>query len=252
MSKKHVRPRHIEGPFVPLLITTLDSPAWRALSHGAKALYVAIKRRYDVRRHNNGKLYLPLRQAEVELRSKRGQISRWFRELQHYGFIVQTSPGGLGVHGHGRAPHWRLTEMGVRDGALDPPTREFIRWDGTVFTDRRPLAKKQKPGPKTGTTSVPKTGPLMVPKPGPSNEPSGPENGSMSSDPGGPEKGSITRSSHLSGHPGPGAQPSPPVSTQPSRYVMSASARGTVVGSPTTVSKPIGLDRFLLSTVEVP
>jgi len=215
-------------------------------------LYLALKRKHFVNPNNNGRIFLSQRDAAEMLGFRINSVARYFRELQHYGFIVQTSPGGLGVHGHGRAPHWRLTEMGVRDGALDPPTREFIRWDGTVFTDRRPLAKKQKPGPKTGTTSVPKTGPLMVPKPGPSNEPSGPENGSMSSDPGGPEKGSITRSSHLSGHPGPGAQPSPPVSTQPSRYVMSASARGTVVGSPTTVSKPIGLDRFLLSTVEVP
>jgi hypothetical protein len=26
------------SPFVPLLISTLDSPAWKALSHGARSL----------------------------------------------------------------------------------------------------------------------------------------------------------------------------------------------------------------------
>ena len=30
-------------PFVPLLKETLESPAWRQLSHGAKALYVSLK-----------------------------------------------------------------------------------------------------------------------------------------------------------------------------------------------------------------
>ena len=31
--------------------------------------------------------------------SNRDSIGRWFRELQHYGFIVMTNPGGLGVDG---------------------------------------------------------------------------------------------------------------------------------------------------------
>jgi hypothetical protein len=31
------------SPFVPLLISSLDSPAWQATSHGAKALYVSLK-----------------------------------------------------------------------------------------------------------------------------------------------------------------------------------------------------------------
>ena len=32
------------------------------------------------------------------------------RPFQHYGFIVMTDPGGLGVEGKGKAPHFRLTE----------------------------------------------------------------------------------------------------------------------------------------------
>jgi hypothetical protein len=46
MARKH----HDKGrldPFVPLLIDTLDTPAWRSLSHGAQMLYVALKRRYN-------------------------------------------------------------------------------------------------------------------------------------------------------------------------------------------------------------
>ena len=32
-------------PFAPLLISTIDAPAWKAMSHGAKWLYVALRRR---------------------------------------------------------------------------------------------------------------------------------------------------------------------------------------------------------------
>ena len=35
----------IDGQFVPLLHATMDCPAWRAASHGARSLYIALKRR---------------------------------------------------------------------------------------------------------------------------------------------------------------------------------------------------------------
>ena len=53
-------------PFVPLFIITLDSPAWRALSHGARSLYVALKRRVGT--NNNGAVYSS---ASATLRSNR-------------------------------------------------------------------------------------------------------------------------------------------------------------------------------------
>jgi hypothetical protein len=126
-------------PFVPLLIDTLNSAAWRALSHGAKVLYIALRRRYGINQHNNGRIYLSLRQAQKEMRSNLKQIARWFRELQHYGFIVQTMPGCLGLDGKGKAPHWRLTELGYM---REPPTREFLKWDGKRFSDA--LTRREK------------------------------------------------------------------------------------------------------------
>ncbi len=86
-------------PFVPLLISTINTPAWRALSHGAQALYVALKRRYNNNLHNNGNLFLSQRKAAQELASHHNQIARWFRELQHSGFIVQTKGAYLGLEG---------------------------------------------------------------------------------------------------------------------------------------------------------
>jgi hypothetical protein len=120
-------------PFVPVLIDTLDQPAWRAMSLGARHLYIALKRRYSANTHNNGRLFLPQRKAAEELGSHHNEIARWFRELQHFGFIIMQKPGCLGVEGKGQAPRWRLTELGYMK---DPPTREYARWDRTPFVDR--------------------------------------------------------------------------------------------------------------------
>ena len=131
MSKRN----HDKGrlpPFVPLLKETLQSEAWKTMSHGARSLYVSLKWRYNQNTHNNGRLYLPQRIAANEIGSDTNQVTRWFRELQHYGFIVMTDPGCLGVDGKGRAPRWRLTEIGYMKEA---PTRDFIRWNGEPFIE---------------------------------------------------------------------------------------------------------------------
>jgi hypothetical protein len=145
MSKKRTRRNGGDRlpPFVPLLKETLASPAWRAMSHSARSLYIALKLRYSSNLQNNGRIYLSQRDAADELGSSRAYIGRWFRELQHYGFAVMTQAGCLGVDGRGKAPHWRLTECGYMN---DPPTRDFIRWDGGRFQDRRRRPKKQNPG----------------------------------------------------------------------------------------------------------
>jgi len=249
MSRKHKKYEQEERlpPFVPLLKGTLDSPAWKALSHGARSLYVAIKRRWNRDHHNNGRLHVSQREAELELNSKRVQIARWFRELQHFGFVVQTSPGSLGVHGQGKAPHWRLTEMGTRDAeGYRPPTDNFRHWDGTAFTNH---PKKQNPGYQKGSRVGPKRPPLVDPKRAPLTEPSGPEKGSIQADRGGSENGSIlsiATPSALAAR-----RSSAPLGVgRPSRYVepASVSALRTVHAGG---SKVISLQRFMLSTIEV-
>ena len=136
-------------PFVPLLNATIDAPAWRAMSHGARSLFIALKRRYDYKNHNNGRLFLSQRRAADELRSHHNEIARWFRELQHYGFIVMVRPGVLGVDGKGKAPRWRLTELGYM---TEPPTRDFTRWAGRTFKDT-----KSKPRAGIGARGVRET-----------------------------------------------------------------------------------------------
>jgi hypothetical protein len=137
-------------PFVPLLKDTLASPAWRAMSHGARSLYVALKQRYSANFKNNGKIFLSQRDACAEIGSSANQVTRWFRELQYYGFIAMTVGGCLGVDGKGKAPHWRLTEVGYM---TDPPTRDFLRWRGVGFSKHQPGGDRTGPKPKTESRS---------------------------------------------------------------------------------------------------
>jgi hypothetical protein len=161
-----MKPRGDKGrlpPFVPLLIDTLDQPAWRAMSHGAQVLYIALRRRYSLNSHNNGRIFLSQRMAATELRSHHKEIGRWFRELQLYGFIVMSSPGCLGVNGKGRAPSWRLTELGCMK---ELPTRDYAYWNGTLFDPpkHRPVTEKRHtPWRKSATLAWRKTSTLPSP-----------------------------------------------------------------------------------------
>lgn len=154
---KHERERHKERlpPFVPVLISTLDQRAWRAMSLGARSLYIALKRRCSYKNPNNGRLFLPQRKAAKELGSHHNQIARWFRELQHFGFIEMTTPGFLGIEGKGQSPRWRLTEIGYM---RDPPTQDYARWDGTPFVDKT-KSRARKPA-----RSVPENRHATVPE----------------------------------------------------------------------------------------
>lgn len=164
-------------PFVPLLISTLDAPAWKATSHGAKALYVALRRRVPRGRNRS---YVSYRDAERELKSGRHKIREWFAELEHYGFIKLAAAGCLGVDGKGKAPHWSLTELGTTNkasagGLFEPPTHDFLRWDGVVF-DPKPYRlahgatawdedklKKQNPVAHVSNGVVPTSATPLVP-----------------------------------------------------------------------------------------
>ena len=157
-------------PFVPLFRETLASPAYRQLSFGARALLTAL-RAHCVK--NNGHVYLSARDAEEELgRCTRNDIANFYRELQHYGFIVQTAAASLGVDGKGKAPHWRITDMPIRkdNNELASPTKEFLHWDGTVFEPhvapsrrwnqrKQATLKKQNPGLHVQSTLSPTCSP---------------------------------------------------------------------------------------------
>jgi hypothetical protein len=190
-------------PFVPLDVEVMSSPAWRATSLGARWLYVHLKRRWSFKQRNNGRLFLSQRNAQEEMGlGKRDSISRWFRELQHYGFIVQTEAGCLGLDGKGRAPHWRLTELeapGGRNGStLMLPTKDFLKWNGTKFRDDRGAVRrvheKQNPGPQREARVARKERPALARKLGPLHPPTGPQTRAIAEHRGGPQREAISRS----------------------------------------------------------
>jgi len=175
LSKKHDK---IQGRFFPMFHETLESPAYKQLSFGARALLTAL-RKHCVK--NNGHVYLSQRDASKALGHKRrNDIANWYRELQHYGFIVQTEAASLGVDGKGKATHWRITDMPTRNGRgeLELATKDFLRWDGVLFEPhvapsrrwnarKQAALKKQNPGLHVGTTvdstSVPVVDSTSVP-----------------------------------------------------------------------------------------
>src|SRR6476646_2010413 len=117
----------------------MDAPAWRQLSHGAVRLYISLKRRVPKYRNT---AWLSVRDAAREVKASPRKIQEWFAELQHYGFIVLHKHGCLGVSGKGKAPTYRLTELGVTraasaGGEFEPPSHDFLRWDGTIFQPKR-------------------------------------------------------------------------------------------------------------------
>jgi hypothetical protein len=110
-------------PFVSVLKPTLKEPAWRALSFGARCLYIQLKSLFTGK--NNGKIYLSVRKAAEELNASRSSTERWFRELQDHGFIRPTQKAFLGLDGQATATYWRLTEVGCMG---EQPTRDYLQW----------------------------------------------------------------------------------------------------------------------------
>jgi hypothetical protein len=211
MSKRKDKGRL--APFVPLDQEVMSSPAWRATSHGARLLYVHLKRRWSFKQRNNGRIFLSHRDAQAEIGGNLDSVGRWFRELQHYGFIVMTEAGCLGSDGKGKAPRWRLTELealGGRNGnTWMLPTKDFNRWDGTKFRDDRGAVKrererkrrtvttdheKQNPVPQTGDRVSRKQGTGLSRKQGTVDGTSVPQRGDISDHPPVPQRGDRSRS----------------------------------------------------------
>jgi hypothetical protein len=181
----------ISGPFVPMLKSTLKESAWIALSHGARSLYVALKSRYNSTLGNA--VYLSARIASREIGSNKDYVTRWFRELQYYGFIVLITPGHLSVEGRGKAPHWRLTEEWYLG---EPPTRDYQRWNGEKFHEQKSpkyyLRKKQNPVPQTGDSVSLKLGTVASLKLGTPTRQPVPQTGDIQPQTPVPQTGDIT------------------------------------------------------------
>jgi hypothetical protein len=88
-----------------------------------------------------------------QLNASKNTITRWLRELKHYGFIVKVRGAHLGLEGVGKAALYRLTDCPYAGAA---PTYDFQNWTGERFKPRPTggrnwRAQKQNPIPREGT-----------------------------------------------------------------------------------------------------
>jgi hypothetical protein len=66
-------------------------------------------------------------------------IGIWFKELEHYGFVVMVQGAHLGAEGKGKSATYRLTD---RYHAGKPPTYDFQSWDGALFEPKKRIDKR--------------------------------------------------------------------------------------------------------------
>src|SRR5215831_18789495 len=131
-------------PFVPLIKSTMAAPAWRAMSPGARMLYIELRGRLRNDYANNGKVFLSDRNAAKAVGVTPGSIVRYYAENEHFGFLRKTSEGFLGADGRGIAAHYRFTEF---PHGTHPPTRDFEKWDGELFVYRPRPGRRKKQNP---------------------------------------------------------------------------------------------------------
>ena len=203
MSRRGDKNRDIKlrGQFIPAFVETRRTPAWKAMSMSARELYMTLRGHHFVGlKNNNGRIFLSERKAMEEMGVRnRESIRRWFRELQHYGFLVMTNPGSLGVAGKGKAPQWRLTELETPLADSKEPTLDYKKWNGTPFNGnqawrgRGQKPKKQNPGRETTSRVDAKQRPVLDAKQRPLRPRGGRETTSISATHPGRETTSISR-----------------------------------------------------------
>jgi hypothetical protein len=121
------------------------SHAWKILSVGARALYVELAANYNTKMQNA--VFMSARTGSEQLNVDKDCITKWLRELEHYGFIVKVRGHFLGLDGEGKAALYRLTD---RWHAGKEPTYDFQNWTGEIFDPKKynPVRKNRTPRPE--------------------------------------------------------------------------------------------------------
>jgi hypothetical protein len=134
-----------QPPWISVYRHTWKSAAWKILSVGAKALYVELAANYNIKSQNS--VFMSARTGAKQLNADKDCITKWLRELEHYGFIVKVSGPFLGLDGEGKAAHYRLTD---RWYAGKEPTYNFQYWTGEIFEPKKhnPVRKNRTPRPE--------------------------------------------------------------------------------------------------------
>ncbi|MEX0319028.1 MAG: hypothetical protein AB3N21_13805 [Ruegeria sp.] len=118
-----------------LVRNMMETPAWRALSPVAQALYPWLRLEWHgPDNNNNGRIGLSVRQAAERLGVTRNTAANGFRELQAKGFIAVTRPPKLGDSGVASSPLFELTEISLPTSRRDGGRRLYKQWsEGADF-----------------------------------------------------------------------------------------------------------------------
>ena len=185
MSRNNKEGRH-EHPYVAIYRFMMRTPAWQALSVGARAAFFILKSNYNTKAQNS--VYLPARRGAKELNANKDTVRKWMRELEHYGFIIMVEGAHLGVQGTGKAARYRLTDSKY---AGKSATYDFQNWDGVLFDQQKqnPVLLGRTPRP-----TRPDKGKLAEMTQKGNKCPAGPDKGNAMECPTGPDITSLTSS----------------------------------------------------------
>jgi hypothetical protein len=147
-------------PFTAIIRHTTKTAAWKALSVGAKATFVALQSLHNDRAQNA--VWISARDGveKFGLGPNKNRVGTWLNELEHYGFTVKIQGHHLGLTGKGKSAHYRLTD---RYHAGKPPTYDFQNWGGVLFERKKRKASAaeiarldalQKPNPVRNLRTV--------------------------------------------------------------------------------------------------
>ena len=133
-----------DGKYTKMTLNLMSTPAWRALSTKAQALYPWIKMEWKgTGQNNNGKIALSCRTAAARMSITPNTAAVAFRELQQKGFIVVTRPSYLGTDGEARLQYYEVTEL-VMPGS-ERPSHLYAKWtEGSDFAIIAPVKTKTR------------------------------------------------------------------------------------------------------------
>lgn len=112
-----------------MLRPTMETPAWRALSPTAQALYPWLKLEWrGEKANNNGKISLSVRDAAARLGCNVKTAAKAFHDLQAKGFLLLVSHGRMGVEGKGTPPTYEITELAVPGSDSHSGKKLYLIW----------------------------------------------------------------------------------------------------------------------------
>lgn len=115
--------------FITVERSLIETPAWRALSLSARAVYLVFRFEWHgPKANNNGKLRLSVRQAAEKVGIGVNAAARAFQDLQAKGFLHVTEMGALGFTGEARGPSFEITDLHMPGTERHGGRRLYAEW----------------------------------------------------------------------------------------------------------------------------